>query len=121
MNEVTLSGILQRFFLIICVECTMLGGEEWGLGARGVFLPRGHELDRSNMFISQLPQTSLSVLDHLLHHCMLVKRLPYLGLTDQDKDTEECQGATDTEEHVEHRQKQWWLLGNINLHFNTCS
>lgn len=32
------------------------------------------------MFISQLPQTDLPVVDHLLHHRVLLKRLPYLDL-----------------------------------------
>ncbi len=72
----------------LCVS-TVLGGEERGLGALWVFRPGGHQLDRSHMFVSQLPETSLSVLDHLLHCCMLLKRFLYLSLTDREKDTEE--------------------------------
>lgn len=64
----------------------MLGGEEWGLGARWVFGPRGHQLDRSHVFVGQLPEGSLSVLDHLLHRCMLLKRFPYLGLTERERE-----------------------------------
>lgn len=52
----------------MCVfVCTMLGGEERRLGACWVFRLGGHELDWSHMFVSQLPQTGLSILDHLLH------------------------------------------------------
>lgn len=76
--------------LCVCV-CTMLGGEERGLGAWWVFRPGGHQLDRSHMFVSQLPKTSLSVLDHLLHCCMLLKRFPYLGLTGPGKNTQSGQ------------------------------
>ena len=66
--------------------CTMLGGEEGGLGARWVFGPRGHQLDRSHVFVGQLPERSLSVLDHLLHRGMLLKRFPYLGLTESERE-----------------------------------
>lgn len=70
----------------MCVfVCTMLGGEERRLGACWVLRPRGHQLDRSHMFVSQLPQTGLSVLDHLLHRYMLLKCFPNLGLPETDE------------------------------------
>lgn len=66
----------------------MLGGEYWRFGARWVLSTRGHQLDRSDVFVGQLPQTSLSVLDHLLHRCVLLKRFIYLPLTDENKDVQ---------------------------------
>ena len=65
----------------------MLWGEEWGLRAWWVFRSGGHQLDRSHMFVSQLLQTSLSVLDHLLHCCVLFKRFLNLSLTERHKGT----------------------------------
>lgn len=65
----------------------MLGGEEWGLGAWWVFRPGGHQLDWSDMFISQLSQTSLTVLDHLLHRSMFLKCFQDLILTERNKCT----------------------------------
>lgn len=67
----------------MCLYCTVFRGEEWGLGSRCVFRPGGHQLYRSHMFISQLPQTSLAVLDHLLHYCMLLKCFDYLSLRER--------------------------------------
>lgn len=64
----------------------MLGGEEWG--ARWVFRPGGHQLDRSHVFVSQLPQTSLSVLDRLLQRYMLIECFRYLSLTTQRLDVQ---------------------------------
>lgn len=66
--------------MCICVLCTMLGGEEWRFGAGWVFWPGGHQLDGSHVFISQLPERSLSILYHLLHGCMLLKCFPNLSL-----------------------------------------
>lgn len=72
--------------LCVCVRArlcvyTMLW-REGGFGAWWVFRPGGHQLDRSHLLVGQFPQTSLSILDHLLHRYMLLKRFPYLGLAD---------------------------------------
>lgn len=67
----------------LCVN-TMLGGEERGLGAWWVFRPGGHQLDGPHVFVGQLPQTGLPVLDHLLNGCMLLKRFHYLGLAERE-------------------------------------
>lgn len=77
-----------RLCICVCLCCTVLGGEERGLGAWRVFRPWGHQLDRSNVFIGQLPQGSLSVLDHLLHCCMLLKCFPNLDLTETEREGE---------------------------------
>lgn len=58
----------------------MLRGEEGRLGARGVFRPGGHQLHRPHVFVGQFPQTGLTVLDHLLHRRVLLKRFSDLSL-----------------------------------------
>lgn len=73
----------------VCAH-TVLWGEERGLGARGVFGPRGHQLDGPYVLVSQLSQTRLSVLDHLLNGCVLVKGLGYLSLAETDKQNRNC-------------------------------
>lgn len=62
----------------------MFGGEERGLGVWWVFWSGGHQLDGSHMFISQFPQGSLSVLNHLMHRCIFLKGFTNLSLTQRE-------------------------------------
>lgn len=78
----------------VCV-CTMLW-REGGFGAWWVFRPGGHQLDWSHLLVGQFPQTSLSILDHLLHGYMLLKGFLYLGLADTQK--RKTPSSTDSEQ-----------------------
>lgn len=97
----------------------MLGGEERGLGAWWVFRPGSHQLDRSDVFIGQLPQTSLTVLDHLLHCCMLLKRFPDLGLTERERCTGRTAGLCDITDIVEQMNMEKMATGSYCV-FYTC-